>query len=294
MDGLLIVDKPEGMTSADVVRVVKGRLRCKTGHLGTLDPFASGVLPLCLGEGTKIAQFLNAAEKEYTGTIRLGSQTDTGDPTGTVTATAPVPQPDPAALGRSAEQFHGELLQVPPMYSAIKQHGTPLYKLARRGIAVEREARRVRIEALQLTSAEAGTIMFSVTCSKGTYIRVLAEEIAASLGSVGHLGTLRRTRFGRFRVEDAVSLEAVERGPVPLIGLRDALDGLREVSISAAAAQRARQGYEPMLGSIALGAENEAVKLVGPAGELAAVIIMEGPTGWRFARVFADHGRALS
>jgi len=294
VDGLLIIDKPEGMTSAEVVRVVKRRVRSKTGHLGTLDPFASGVLPLCLGEGTKIAQFLNAADKEYTGTIRVGSRTDTGDPTGTVIATAPVPALDAAGLARCAEQFRGELMQTPPMYSAIKQQGTPLYKLARRGVEVVREARRVRIDGLELSSNDSGTISFSVACSKGTYIRVLAEEIAVSLGTVGHLAALRRTRFGHFRVTDAHALAALDGEPLlPLIGLRDALQGLREISLSAAAAQRARQGYQPMLGAIAPGTENEAVKLVGPVGELAAVIVMEA-SGWRFARVFAGSGAASS
>ncbi len=287
MDGLLIIDKPAGMTSAEVVRVVKQRLGCKTGHLGTLDPFASGVLPLCLGDGTKIAQFLNAADKEYTGVIRLGRATDTGDPTGTVTATAPVPAITAAQLAETSERFRGERLQTPPMYSAIKQQGTPLYKLARRGLTVDREPRRVQITALHLSDRGAGTIEFCVACSKGTYVRVLAEEIAVALGSVGHLEVLRRTRFGHFGAAEAVPIEACAWDTVPLIELRDCLPHLREIRTDAATARRARQGYEPLLGSLAPGRSDEAAKLVGPDGELAAVIVVDRDGHWRFGRVFA-------
>jgi tRNA pseudouridine55 synthase len=294
MHGLLIVDKPTGLTSADVVRVVKQRWRCKTGHLGTLDPFASGVLPVCLGEGTKIAQFLNAADKEYEGVIRLGSETDTGDPTGRVTATSPVPVLRSDQLSTTAAQFHGEREQTPPMYSAIKRGGTPLYKLARQGVAVERAARRIRIDALHLGSVADGAVTFSVSCSKGTYIRVLAQEIAAALGSVGHLESLRRVRFGDFGIAEAISLDDLGGAAARLIGLRDALRHLREIRVDAAALQRARRGYEPVLAALQSGDRDEAAKLVGPDGELVAVIAMEGCARWRFARVFAEETRAAS
>jgi tRNA pseudouridine55 synthase len=288
MNGLLIIDKPEGMTSAHAVRIVKQRLGCKTGHLGTLDPFASGVLPLCLGEGTKIAQFLNTADKEYTGLIHLGGQTDTGDLTGTLTATAPVPPFTDAHLKAIASRFCGECLQVPPMYSAVKQRGTPLYKLARQGIAVEREPRRVRIDALGLERGEQECLSFSVRCSKGTYVRVLAEQIAVALGTVGHLQCLRRTRFGRFGLEQAIPPGMVTRDSVQLIGLRESLPHLREIELEPAAAQRARQGYEPVLALIAAGAHGEVAKLIGPDGGLAAVIVMHESGRWRFARVFME------
>jgi tRNA pseudouridine55 synthase len=294
MDGILLVDKPEGMTSADVVRVVKQRFRCKTGHLGTLDPFATGLLPLCIGEGTKIAQFLNLADKEYVGRIRLGSATDSGDLTGTVTATAPVPSPNAAELARVAAQFRGAQLQTPPMYSAIKHQGTPLYKLARQGLDVEREPREVRIDALSLTDHGDGAIEFSVACSKGTYIRVLAEHIAVALGSVGHLEQLRRTRFGHFRVEEAIALAALGRAVPSVIGLREALRHLPEIPLDASAAQRARQGYQPLLVSIPCGGSNTAAKLIGPDQELAAVIVADRVGRWGYARVFADGGRTAS
>jgi len=286
MDGILVIDKTEGRTSADVVRTVKHRLHCKTGHLGTLDPFASGVLPLCLGDGTKIAQFLNTADKEYTGVIRLGSETDTGDPTGQVKATAPVPSLQDGQLAETAQRFQGELLQTPPMYSALKHHGTRLYKLARQGIAVERTNRRICITALRLTDRGDGTLAFSVCCSKGTYVRVLAKDIALALGTVGHLAALRRTRFGPFRIELAYSLTGLEGGMLSVIGLRDSLGHLREIHLDAVAAQRARQGYAPILASLRRPASAETAKLIGPDGELAAVVAADCRGEWRFARVF--------
>ena len=294
MHGLLLVDKPEGVTSADVVRVVKRQLRCKTGHLGTLDPFASGVLPVCIGEATKIAQFLNTADKEYTGRIRLGHATDSGDLTGSMTRSAPIPQCSTVELTDVAQRFLGESLQIPPMHSAVKRAGVPLYELARRGIAVERQARRVRIDALELRADGSECIAFRVACSKGTYVRVLAQDIAESLGSAGHLEVLRRVRFGDFCIGEAIGLDAVGRHPPQLIGLRDALRHIREIEIDARAAQRARQGYVPLLRSIPRGTRDEAVKLVDPSGALTSVILMDGAGEWHFARVFAETPRLPS
>ena len=285
MNGLLIIDKPEGLTSAEVVRVVKRHLRCKTGHLGTLDPFASGVLPLCVGEGTKIAQFLNTADKEYIGVIRLGSETDTGDPTGTVTATGAVPDLNAEILAGAVARLTGETLQVPPMFSALKRRGVPLYKLARQGVTVEREARPIRIDALQLTDCGAGRIAFSVACSKGTYIRVLAQQVAAAVGTVGYLESLRRTRFGPFGVERALQLSQLEDGPVPVIGLREALPHLREIMIDGTTARHTRHGHKPALAGLSPGGHNEAAKLIAPDGHLAAVVVMDRDGRWRFARV---------
>ena len=291
MHGLLLIDKPEGITSADVVRVVKRRLRCKTGHLGTLDPFASGVLPVCVGEGTKIAQFLNTSDKEYTGRVRLGRETDSGDVTGTVTRNAPVPEVDAAQLAEVGRRFLGESMQVPPMHSALKHHGVPLYELARRGIAVERQARPVRIDSLHLAVDESGAVTFDVVCSKGTYMRVLAQDIAIALGSVGHLEVLRRVRFGTFDITQAISLDAVGHRSLPVIGLREALPHLREIRLDALAARRARQGYAPLLRSIPLDKSDVAVKLVDPSGALTSVISKDAGGQWHFARVFAE-GRA--
>lgn len=291
MDGLLIVDKPAGMTSADVVRVAKRSLRSKTGHLGTLDPFATGVLPLCLGVATRIAQFLNTADKAYSGTIRLGVRTDTGDHTGRVTETASVPSIEPVRLRSVARSLTGEILQTPPMYSAVKVEGTPLYKLARRGVAVDRAPRRVRVSAFDLVpGALVDRLDFAIECSKGTYVRVIAEDVAKALGSVGHLTALRRTRFGPFGLEGAASLAEVEAGRVRCLGLREALHGLREFRLEAEPARRARHGYAPVLGLLGAGTPAEVAVLVDPAGELAAVIIAGSDGRWTFGRVFPPPG----
>jgi tRNA pseudouridine55 synthase len=286
-DGLLIIDKPQGMTSAGVVRIVKHRLQCKTGHLGTLDPFATGVLPVCVGEGTKIAQFLSVATKTYIGVIRLGRQTDTGDLTGAVINIAPVPPITPEQLAELERRLRGDVAQIPPMYSAIKHHGTPLYKLARRGIEVERQPRQIHIDMLNLTAQDESAVAFSLSCSKGTYVRALAEQIGASLGTVAHLEALRRTRFGAFSIEQALALDAIERTDAAVIGLREALPHLRDIRVDAAAERRARQGYTPVLETMPGGKQDEAAKLIGPTGRLAAVIVADCYGRWRFARVFS-------
>jgi tRNA pseudouridine55 synthase len=286
MNGLLIVDKPEGLTSADVVRYAKRLLRVKTGHLGTLDPFASGVLPLCVGDGTKIAQFLNEADKEYQGVINLGAATDTGDVSGTVLEEIPVPSLTDADMARAAAAFTGELEQVPPMYSAIKRQGTPLYKLARQGIEVERQPRRVSIRRLNLEIRDERHIDFVVACSKGTYIRVLAADIAISLGTAGHLGSLRRTRFGRFDLTNAISLEQLAAEAPPVIGLSQALGHLREVRLNATDAGLARRGFVPLLRSYPHDESDEHLKLIDETGQLAAVVTHSRGGPWRYARVF--------
>jgi tRNA pseudouridine55 synthase len=287
MDGLLIIDKPEGLTSAQAVAAIKRRLRCKTGHLGTLDPFASGVLPLCLGQGTKIAQFLNSADKAYTGIIRLGAATDTGDLTGTVVARADVSVVTPAQLEDAARRFRGDSLQVPPMYSALKRSGMPLYKLARRGVEVERAARPVHVHSLCLTLAAPDRIEFALSCSKGFYVRVLAEEIAVTLGSVGHLERLRRVRFGPYGLDEACPIDATPER-LRVLSVREALPHLREIAIPPPLALRARQGYEPILDSFPPGRAGEAVKLVDARGDVSAIIVMQSSGRWRFARVFVD------
>lgn len=289
MDGILIVDKPEGITSAGVVRQVKRLCKAKTGHLGTLDPFASGVLPLCLGQGTKIAPFLNQADKEYVGVIRLGARTDSGDRTGEVVEEKAVPDDlGGAALADVGRRFLGPQAQVPPMYSAVKRDGQPLYKLARQGVTVEREPRTIHVHELELADQGAGRVSFRALCSKGTYVRVLAEEIGASLGTVAHVEALRRTLFGSFRIDQALPLDDVETGAAEaLVGLDEALAEIDSVTLNAAEMARARQGFEPLLARLPLPEEGEAAKLLGPDGTLAAVVTREPGRGWRYARVFA-------
>jgi tRNA pseudouridine55 synthase len=225
---VLLVDKPEGVSSAGVVRGLKRHVgrRSKIGHVGTLDPFASGLLPLCVGEATKIAGYLVADEKEYEGTIQLGTETDTLDPTGRVVEVAVTPDVSQAQLNTVAAAFVGVVEQRPPMYSAIKQEGVPLYRLARRGVEVERPVRQIRIGSLVLTRVGSDRVELSVRCSKGTYVRVLAADVAHRLGTVGHLARLRRVAVGGFRVEQAVAFETLRAGPwgddLPLVTVADA------------------------------------------------------------------------
>ena len=289
LHGILLVDKPAGMTSAGVVREVKKRLRvAKVGHLGTLDPFATGLLPICLGEGAKIVPYLNEEEKVYSGTIRLGVATDTLDPTGRPTATAAVPSIGEEALAAVACRFVGEIEQVPPMYSALKRQGVPLYELARRGIEVERPARRVRIDSLRLEPAGEGLIRFSVHCSKGTYVRTLAADLAASLGTVGHLETLRREAFGSFTISAAVKLEGILPGAeLPLVSLRQALASLRELPADSFLVGRIRLGQQWSLASLpSPRSADEIAKIVASSGNLVALIGADGES-WKILRVFA-------
>jgi tRNA pseudouridine55 synthase len=285
MNGILIVDKPDGVTSAEVVRRIKNRARVKVGHLGTLDPFATGVLPLCLGEATKIAQFLNTADKTYVGQIRLGLATDTGDRTGTAVRTATVPKLTAVALAAVERQFTGEYLQVPPMYSALKRSGVALYKLARRGLEVKRDPRPVRIAELRLRAAGADRIHFEVSCSKGTYIRVLAEDVGTALGTEAHLDSLRRTRFGPFGVEQAVCSETWKpAGTAALVSIREALSDLRTYCVTDRVAASVRQGKTRILEEIGPAPEGTLVLLVDAAQQAVAVIARRDGQ-WGFGRV---------
>lgn len=212
VSGVLLIDKPQGMTSQQVVSKVKYLLKSdvhdskKAGHTGTLDPMATGLLPICLGEATKFSHYQLDAVKSYQAIIKLGEQTDTGDAEGEIITTIPVPHVTQAMLQSVTEQFLGEIMQVPPMYSALKKDGKKLYELAREGIEVERAARPLTIYQLSLTPLSAQQLQLTVTCSKGTYVRVLAENIAKALGTVGHLTALRRIQTGDFEIANAITL----------------------------------------------------------------------------------------
>ena len=212
VSGVLLIDKPQGMTSQQVVSKVKYLLKSdvhdskKAGHTGTLDPMATGLLPICLGEATKFSHYQLDAVKSYQAIIKLGEQTDTGDAEGQIIATIPVPHVTQAMLQSVTEQFLGEIMQVPPMYSALKKDGKKLYELAREGIEVERAARPLTIYQLSLTPLSAQQLQLTVTCSKGTYVRVLAEDIAKALGTLGHLTALRRIQTGDFEIANAITL----------------------------------------------------------------------------------------
>ena len=212
VSGVLLIDKPQGMTSQQVVSKVKYLLKSdvhdskKAGHTGTLDPMATGLLPICLGEATKFSHYQLDAVKSYQAIIKLGEQTDTGDAEGEIITTIPVPHVTQAMLQSVTEHFLGEIMQVPPMYSALKKDGKKLYELAREGIEVERTARPLTIYQLSLTPLSAQQLQLTVTCSKGTYVRVLAEDIAKALGTVGHLTALRRIQTGDFEIANAITL----------------------------------------------------------------------------------------
>ena len=218
-DGVLLVDKAAGMTSHDVVAIVRRRLQMKkVGHCGTLDPIATGLLLLTLGRGTKIQDLLMSEDKEYSGTMILGVTTDTQDSAGQTLEERPVPELDEAAIRAAFEKYAGDFYQMPPMVSAIKQGGVPLYKLARQGKTVEREPRLVHVYRYSIDRIALPEIDFTVVCSKGFYVRTYAHDIGDTLGCGAHLKNLRRTKSGRFKVDGAITVEELKGGePVDIL-----------------------------------------------------------------------------
>jgi tRNA pseudouridine55 synthase len=295
-DGIVLVDKPEGLTSARVVarvRSVAGKV-VKVGHLGTLDPFASGLLPLCLGAGTKIAQFLNLSDKAYTGQLRLGVTSNTLDRTGELKAGGPVPRLSEQDLRVIERRFSGPIEQVPPVFSAIKKGGVPLYRLARKGIEVEVGPRTVTVHRLTLAPAGPDRLRIDLECSKGTYVRSIARDIGEQVGCGALLEELRRTGFGPFRIEDAVALERLtdeDTGATALaaavIPPHEALGHLPVIEVDGATADGLRYGRQAVLSGLAPQAgESGACARVVCRGSLVAVVAL-GDEGWRLSRVFA-------
>ena len=210
-DGVLLVDKAPGMTSHDVVAIVRRRLQMKkVGHCGTLDPIATGLLLLTLGRGTKIQDLLMSEDKEYAGTMVLGITTDTQDRAGVTLEERPVPPLDDATVRTAFEKYSGDFYQMPPMVSAIKQGGVPLYKLARQGKTVEREPRLVHVYRYSIDRIALPEIDFSVLCSKGFYVRTYVHDIGEALGCGAHLKSLRRTKSGRFDVANAITVDEIK------------------------------------------------------------------------------------
>jgi tRNA pseudouridine55 synthase len=211
MDGILNVNKPAGMTSFGVVSVIKRCSRQKrVGHAGTLDPSATGVLPVCLGKATRVTEFLMELRKTYRAEIELGIATDTGDADGQVVKRGDTSEINIDTLSTVLGRFRGSVEQTPPMFSALKYHGRPLYELARAGITVERKTRKAEIFDLQLLSWESPVVKIEVTCSRGTYIRSLADDLGKSLNCGAHLVNLVRLRYGPFDIHDSVSLSQLE------------------------------------------------------------------------------------
>ncbi|MDP3671976.1 MAG: tRNA pseudouridine(55) synthase TruB [Telluria sp.] len=212
VNGVLLLDKPHGLSSNEAMLVVRGIYQAdKAGHTGTLDPLATGLLPVCLGQATKLTSYLLDARKRYIAEVRLGARTSTGDIEGEVVETSDPSGLDEATLRSALPAFTGRIQQVPPMYSALKRDGTRLYELARAGVEIEREPRQVEIHALDLLSFDGQTAVLDVRCSKGTYIRTLAEDWARSLGQAAHLQGLRRIEVGPFQPLTMVTLETLKR-----------------------------------------------------------------------------------
>ena len=249
--GIVLLDKPLGLSSNAALQRVRTLFsRIKAGHVGSLDPLASGMLLICLGEATKIAGEILAHRKCYRFTVSLGIATATGDAEGAVTASAPVPALTAAQVQQGLAGFRGAQLQVPPMYSALKRDGQPLYKLARAGVTVARAPRDIELFELTLTALEPAALTCEVLCSKGTYIRVLAEDLARALGTCGHVTALRRLYVEPFEQQPMYSLE--ELAAAPVLPADFPLGHLPAVHLGADAAQRLLQGQSVPL---AAGAE---------------------------------------
>jgi len=245
--GFLIIDKPEGITSRRVTdRVRKILDEKKAGHLGTLDPMATGVLPVAVGKGTRLIPYLEGQEKTYLGTVTLGRTTDTQDRTGNVIDESPVPDLDISDIEEALECFRGEIEQVPPMHSAIKKDGRPLYELARKGVEVTREPRVVTVFEIELKDLRLPDIVIRVRCSPGTYIRTIANDLGSALGCGAHLSSLRRLGSGLFTLDMAVPLEGLERDAAErhIISMMDSLPDLGLLEVSGEQATRLKNGLQ--------------------------------------------------
>jgi tRNA pseudouridine55 synthase len=257
MNGLLLVDKPGGITSFEVVRKV--RRWCGTrqvGHCGTLDPAASGVLPVAVGSVTRLVEYLLVGDKEYLATLRLGVVTDTQDADGRVLATLPWEGIGRDALEAAADSFRGAISQTPPMYSALKRDGVPLYRLARQGQDVARTPRAVQIAALELLEVTPPLVTLRVVCSKGTYIRTLCHDLGQQLGCGAHLAALRRTRCGSFGIDACCTIPDLEQlaaagQPLPLLAPAQVLAEWPGLQVHSAALARLANGIAPRLTEVA-------------------------------------------
>lgn len=291
MNGVLVIDKPQGPTSFDVVKKVRALLRVpKVGHTGTLDPMATGVLPLCIGDATRIAGFIIEGDKAYDATLKLGVTTDTLDAEGQIVARREVPELTGDSIEAAFARLRGTYDQVPPMYSAVKVGGKRLYELARAGQEVERAARRVTVHELVLRDYSRDTLTFSVRASKGFFVRVLAEQIGEALGCGAHLISLRRTKSGPFTLQQALGLERVEAlvrtAPAELaaqlVSPEEALSELPSVQVSEQEAARVANGVP-----LEVKAEAGRVRVMGPSGQLLAVAEVTPARRLRYLRVLA-------
>jgi tRNA pseudouridine55 synthase len=257
LDGILIVDKPANMSSAAVVRVVKKVLQAdKVGHAGTLDPFAEGVLICCINRATRLAGFLSHGDKKYVATLKLGTETDTQDQTGTVVSTAETVGYSRQTIQTACESFKGVVEQLPPVYSALKHRGVPLYKLARRGKPVQKPPRRVQIYDIVLKKVYLPYVCFEVACSAGTYIRTLGADIGKKLGCGGHLVALKRTESSGFKLNQAISLPELKELTInrqwlqKIISMKDSLPDIPNYYADERLAQKIRHGQKLSLNDL--------------------------------------------
>ncbi len=281
LNGVIVINKRENITSTRVVERVKRALKVKkAGHLGTLDPMAKGVLPICVGKATKLAPFLMEHEKEYLATVKLGISTDTYDREGEVLKETPVKEVSKEEVERILERFRGEIEQIPPMYSAQRHQGERLYKLARKGEVVERAPKRVVVHRLDLLKIEGDLLYLSICCGKGFYLRTLAHDIGELLGVGGTLWDLVRTAACRFTLDEAIELEELRALPFEerakwVIPMADALKGVAQISVAGRLKWWVSSGNPIATSPAELGVENPAegdlVKLVDEEGRLVAL-----------------------
>jgi tRNA pseudouridine55 synthase len=290
VNGILLLDKPNGLSSNAALQRVRRLLGAeKAGHVGSLDPLATGMLPICLGEATKVAGDITAARKRYQFTIGLGRRTATGDLEGEIVEARPVPALSTAQVQLALEHFRGSQQQVPPMFSALKQGGQPLYKLARAGLTVERSARSIEITDLALVQLRPGLLELTALCSKGTYIRVLAQDIAERLGTCGHVTALRRLYVEPFEHSPMQTLAQLEAfsggGSLPVVMAADeALPGMPAVHLPAELAQRLAHGQSV---AVAGGTTPGKVRLYDPQGRFMGLGEADAQGQVRPRRLFA-------
>ena len=271
-NGIILLDKPKGLSSNGALqRVRKAYRAASAGHVGTLDPMATGMLPLCLDEATKVIAEIESGAKCYEFTVQLGARTDTGDAEGRVVEEQPVPSLDAARIEITLADFRGTLQQVPPMYSALKREGRPLYELARQGLEVERAARKIEIRRLDLLELGDNEIRLICECAKGTYIRVLGEDISRALGTCGHLTQLRRVWVEPFRSAAMVELDSAleEAGSGKYLLAPDvALQGLPQTRVTAAQVATLRHGQALEAGAAPIdgAVPGRRVRVYGPEG----------------------------
>ena len=282
-NGIILLDKPQGLTSNGALqRVRRAYGAVSAGHVGTLDPMATGMLPLCLDEATKVIAEIESGAKCYEFTVQLGARTNTGDAEGQVVEEHAVPPLDVAIIEGALKKFRGTIQQVPPMYSALKRDGRPLYELARKGIEVERAARTIEIRRLELAAARPDSLDLACECAKGTYIRVLGEDIARLLGTLGYLTRLRRTWVEPFREMPMLTLDAVLAGAGEANGLLKpevALRGLSEAWVTAEQVVALRHG-QAVHSDVQPGARpGRRVCLYGPGGVFLG-LAEPLPDGW--------------